>query len=197
MNIFNRAFMAILGIVAGVVGVAGLASSRGWISGSRLNDLSRHRNVWDRWSDISWTDSRLWVLIAAALVVMVLALVIATREILPPRRARGSRTIVIEQSDRGTTTLRTRALRNGLAHEASAIGGVSSAQIVDLDLHGEPTVAVRLRAGPDRDLVVAGREVCDRITRSLATVIGREPLRVDIQIDVRPVKASSSKRRVA
>ena len=197
MNIFNRVVVGILGIAAVVVGVAGLASSRGWISGNRLDDLTRHRSVWDRWSDIPWTDSRLWVLIAAALVVMALALVIAVREILPTRRARESRTIVIEQSDRGITTLRSRALRNGLAHEASTIDDVSSAQIVDLDLHGEPTVAVRLRAGSDRDVVVAGREVCDRITRRLAAVIGREPLRVDVQIDVRPGKASSPKRRVA
>lgn len=197
MNIFNRIVLTVIGIATLMVGIAGFAYSQSWISANRLNDLVRQRDVWDWWNSTTWTDAQLWLLAAASLVVAVLALAIVVRELLPPRSARDTRMIVIEQSDRGSTTLRTKALRRALEHDAATTDGVSSAHVDDLNLDNEPTVALRVRGGADRDLVVAGREVCDRIARSLAIVIGREPLRVDVDLDVRPAKAPSPQRKVA
>jgi hypothetical protein len=194
MNALNRIILALLGILSIGAGAAGVANSRGWVSNARLNEVVHHDDAWQWWSGIAWTDAHLWALAATSVAVGVLAIALAAAELRPQGGRREARTILLGTSERGRTTLRVKAVRHALERDAGATHGVESGRVLHLTLGEEPVVSMRLRAGSDRELVVAGREVSDRVARTVASMIGRPAKRVDVELDVRPMRAAPQRK---
>lgn len=194
MNVANRVLFTVVGLAALLVGAAGLSVSGGWMSVDRLDGLTRHRDLWEWWLGIDWTDTRLAILAVIALVVAIVAAVIAVREVVV-RREPSARLVVVDHTDRGITTVRTKALRRALAHDAESVEGVDSARI-DLDVTAAPVAVVDVRAGADGDLTPAAREVRERMSRGIANVLGREAGRIDVRVDLGRLRPRPSKTKV-
>jgi hypothetical protein len=169
MRIVNRVVLAILGGCLLAAGVLGALVASGAVESGSVDRIVPFRRTWDRWTDITWTDGPLWIVLAAALALTVLAAILALRQLVPGAPGDAD-DLVLQRGERGRTVVRGRALRRGLRREAELVGGVRRARVDAIrPADGGPDVHYRLDVDGTRAVRDVGGEVNAR---------GRERLRV-------------------
>jgi hypothetical protein len=197
MNAFNRILLTILGLGLLAAGVLGLASTRGWVRDSSIDDVIPFSSAWDRWRDIDWSTGALWVLLGTAVLIALLALYLVVRE-LRPSETGGDEDLVLQRTERGRTVLRAKAVRKTLERQAGLVEGVEKAQVENLAFAGAaPRIGYRLRTAGERSLPDTGQEVIERASRSLSTALERPETDVTATMEVRhDRRAAHAKGRV-
>jgi hypothetical protein len=184
MNIFNRALLLIAGLAMIAAGVLGLVRSQDWLSRREINNAIPLWTIKNHWRSISWSSSHLWLLLAGAVIVTILGLLVLFLELRPPDR--GGADVVLQQTERGRTTVSGKALRRVLERQAEAVEGVSKARLETLSTTPtETNLSYRLQTSASRDIRDTGYELIEWVYSTLATTLDQPETRVTATLDAR------------
>lgn len=189
MNAFNRLLWLFVGASAIAAGVVGFGVTFDWWSSATINAAIPFRDVWQEWQDIDWSQTGArWILFAAGIVVAFASAAVAARQLARGEGHAGGDTLVIEQSERGRTTVSRSCLARGAAAEAQMTPGVENATVDQVTLVNDGVRArYRLTVDGGEAIPEVGTAVVDRGGRSLRQMLDRERAFVAAEIAVRHV----------
>jgi hypothetical protein len=187
VNDFNRLFWLVAGVFATGAGILGFGATYDWWSGSTINRAIPFRDVWQEWRDIDWSLAQVrWLLLMVAVVVACASAAMAARQLLWGDTHERADALVVEQSERGRTTLSRASLARGAAAEARATGGVEDVRVDRIAVTTEGVRArYRLTVDGAEDVRRVGAAVVDRGGRSLAQTLDRAQRHVTAEIVLR------------
>ncbi|MCD9623957.1 alkaline shock response membrane anchor protein AmaP [Rhabdothermincola salaria] len=175
----NRVLLLLFGLVLAAAGGLGLALNQGL-----LDDVDQPRSIYADVRDELVADPDLWfaVILGASVVVMVLALVWASRQFTsrpgPPHLS----TVVLHADRRGRTTLEPAGLAQAIAGDIGTVDGVRKARVRIVAMGREPSMHVRLdvHRAVDPDALLRRLEpALDRAAESLGVDAVEARVRID------------------